>query len=277
MFSPALDRGGFVEIRWLTGCQLWFTLDRHGVDQAAKAIERNRVNACWGLGIRGRVGGGRSDDIVGATSIWVDQDHDLTGWRDFPLRPSAVVNSGHGVHIYWFLGDVVSVQDFIMLREATTLAMSGDAQASKDAARVARAVGAINNNPAKGPPVPVTVEYLSEDRYTLDDLRIAASTAVGGSGPSIRARSFQRSRPVLRRNDRAPTWLARVYDTICDHLAANGHILRPTAHGGAITTCPLHEDHGPSLSLHPEKGWYCFAGCGSGRLTALAHRLGILV
>ena len=102
MFSPALGRGGFVEVRWLTGRQLWFPLDPCGIDQASKAIERDRINACWGLGIRGRAGGGRNEDILGATTIWVDHDDDLTAWRDFPLRPSAVVNSGHGVHSYWF-------------------------------------------------------------------------------------------------------------------------------------------------------------------------------
>ena len=98
MFGPALGRGGFVEVRWLTGRQLWFPLSRRGVDLAAKAIERDRVNACWGLGMRSRIGGGGNEDIMGATTIWVDCDDDLTAWRKFPLRPSAVVNSGHGIH-----------------------------------------------------------------------------------------------------------------------------------------------------------------------------------
>ena len=274
MFAPALGHDGFVEVRWLTGRQRWFRLDLAGIDQAARAIGRNRVNACWGLGIRRRVGRGRNDDVEGATTLWVDLDQDLTSWRHFPPSPSAVVNSGHGIHCYWFLDHIASAADFVALRQAATMALGGDIQASKDAARVARAVGAINQNSSKGPPVAVMVEEMSGERYRLEDLRAAVCAATSGPFEVVQPRSSRSSgRPRARGDDKAPAWLARVYDAITAWLETHGHQLRGTADGGLMTTCPLHHDHGPSLSIHPVKGWHCFAGCGSGRLTVLAHRL----
>ncbi len=74
-----------------------------------------------------------------------------------------------------------------------------------------------------------------------------------------------------------PGWLALIYEAIYDHLEGIGHRLLPGRHGGITTTCPLHEDRSPSFSIHPSKGWKCFSGCGEGRLTLLAHRLGINV
>jgi hypothetical protein len=77
---------------------------------------------------------------------------------------------------------------------------------------------------------------------------------------------------------RAPGWVGLVYEAIIDHLAAHGG--RLTRNGaGLMAQCPFHNDHPsrPSLSVHPERGWKCWAGCGSGKLTVLAHRLGINV
>lgn len=75
----------------------------------------------------------------------------------------------------------------------------------------------------------------------------------------------------------ALSWLGLVFEAIATHLEATGHRLHPVGDGGFETTCPLHADRKPSLSIHPEKGWQCFAGCGSGRLTELAARLHIAV
>jgi hypothetical protein len=75
----------------------------------------------------------------------------------------------------------------------------------------------------------------------------------------------------------APSWVGLVFDAICGHLEDLGHILRPVKGGGVVTTCPMHDDREPSLSMHPERGWRCWAGCGEGKLTQLAARLGIRV
>lgn len=89
-------------------------------------------------------------------------------------------------------------------------------------------------------------------------------------------RAISLPKPVnSRKNDASPTWVVLVFDAIYRNLESHGHKLHPTTNGGFITTCPFHDDHNPSLSLHPERGWKCFAGCGEGRLTLLAARLGV--
>jgi hypothetical protein len=72
-----------------------------------------------------------------------------------------------------------------------------------------------------------------------------------------------------------PGWLGLVFDAIVHYMESRGGRLRPSGNGGLVGLCPLHDDRDPSFSIHPVKGWKCFSGCGHGRLTILAHRLGI--
>ena len=88
-------------------------------------------------------------------------------------------------------------------------------------------------------------------------------------------RQLKRPSTSSHRRARVPGWLDLVFQAVCDYLEHMGHHLRPVGNGGLTTTCPFHEDRNPSFSLHPERGWICFAGCGQGRLTQLAARLGI--
>ncbi len=85
-------------------------------------------------------------------------------------------------------------------------------------------------------------------------------------------RELKQDRRIEVRHVDAPGWLGLIFRAVCDYLAATGHRLRQARDGSVITTCPLHEDHAPSLSIHPERGWKCWAGCGEGRLTLLAAR-----
>ena len=42
--------------------------------------------------------------------------------------------------------------------------------------------------------------------------------------------------------------------------------IRPSGQGWALTTCPLHDDHNPSLAVNPRTGDVkCLAGCAAGR------------
>jgi hypothetical protein len=151
MFAPALNSQAFVEVRWLDGRQRWFPVTEEGFKGASQAISSRRRNACVGLGLRDRDGGGRNEDVIGSTLLWVDLDTDCDAWQRFPLQPSALINSGHGGHAYWWLDRVIPVPDFIALRSAITLALGGDVQTSKDPSRGARIPGAINHNPSANP------------------------------------------------------------------------------------------------------------------------------
>ena len=95
--------------------------------------------------------------------------------------------------------------------------------------------------------------------------------------PILEAWFNLKSRPVTkyRPNYSCPGWVGQVFEAICEHLSNTGHRFHQTRGGGFITTCPLHDDRNPSLSIHPTRGWKCWAGCGQGRLTILASLLGI--
>lgn len=97
--------------------------------------------------------------------------------------------------------------------------------------------------------------------------------------PEALLRAWQRvtvPQPPLPRLSQPPGWLGLVFQAICDELEVRGHRLRPSG-DGFTTRCPLHDDKHPSMSIHPLRGWKCFAGCGEGRLTLLAARLGVRV
>ena len=67
----------------------------------------------------------------------------------------------------------------------------------------------------------------------------------------------------------SPDW----FDQLRPSLA---RLAGPDANGNYRSLCPLHEDRDPSLSVHPSRGWKCFAGCGEGNLEDLANRLGLI-
>jgi len=84
------------------------------------------------------------------------------------------------------------------------------------------------------------------------------------------------NKPIIPNNP-SPKWLDLVYQAICNDLASRGNRFINTRDGGVVTNCPMHDDCHPSLSIHPIRGWKCFAGCGEGRLTKLAAILDIRV
>jgi hypothetical protein len=152
-----------------------------------------------------------------------------------------------------------------LLNRAIAATLGADKQAC-DRARVLRLPGFRNlKYPAR--PLARLRDCDTSVRYSVSDLEFAYP-------PSIRAIP----RPTNRnRSGTVPGWLRLVFEAIINYLEQKGHHLVFGSDGGVTTTCPLHDDRNPSLSLHPQRGWKCFAGCGQGRLTALAARLGIKV
>ncbi|AVP96709.1 hypothetical protein C7S18_05610 [Ahniella affigens] len=79
---------------------------------------------------------------------------------------------------------------------------------------------------------------------------------------------FGESRPPYSNAVRLPSdWRQRMpapetyYRTQLDKLS------RPNSSGWMQGTCPFHDDHNASLSVHMVSGrWRCFAGCGGGDL-----------
>ena len=93
-----------------------------------------------------------------------------------PLQASALIDSGHGVHAYWFLSEPVEPKAgkellvrFDAFLQAQAREAGRDIDAMKDLARVMRLPGSRNDKD-KDAPRPVTVAELHPSRrYGLDD------------------------------------------------------------------------------------------------------------
>jgi putative DNA primase/helicase len=80
-----------------------------------------------------------------------------------PLRPSALVHSGGGLHVYYFLREPLVLSDDAerakhLLRRLAR-ALGGDLR-SAESARILRVPGTLNHKPEYGRPRPVVIEHL---------------------------------------------------------------------------------------------------------------------
>ena len=64
-----------------------------------------------------------------------------------------------------------------------------------------------------------------------------------------------------------------LFDEILSRLQK---VAGPDSSGNYSALCPFHDDHNPSLSIHPERGFLCFACKEKGPLKKLATKLGII-
>jgi hypothetical protein len=124
-------------------------------------------------------GGGALADCDFLYALFADldfKDKSEVATRDrlnnFPLAPSAVVNSGGGLHAYWFLDEPLDLQNGggpttkAALRQLAT-ALEADLSAAEPA-RILRLPGSLNHKYT--PPRPVVLEQFTDRRYTLADL-----------------------------------------------------------------------------------------------------------
>ena len=78
------------------------------------------------------------------------------------------------------------------------------------------------------------------------------------SSPSLSARQWVTSEDLLR-----------------EILSSLKKVTGPDKHGNYWALCPFHDDHKPSLSIHPAKGFRCFGCDEKGSLKELAKKMGI--
>jgi hypothetical protein len=92
-----------------------------------------------------------------------------------PIKPSAVVSSGHGLHVYWLLGPVIessdiNLEDFEELLRKLAHILAGDESAA-EAARVLRLPESHNSKGGEWLDVNVVEELTSWKTYSFDELR----------------------------------------------------------------------------------------------------------
>ena len=164
---------GQIEIRPIPGKQGFFHLnDLHGVDfHSREYAEKNLY-----FGVATRNGGGTKEHIVNIPAVWCDVDFKQTPreiiadrLKNFPFKPSIIIKSGGGIHLYWFLKEPASKGDISLVEDINhriAAALGGDTN-SCDAARVMRVPDTLNR---KYDP-PKRCEVVSSDgfHYNLDD------------------------------------------------------------------------------------------------------------
>ena len=199
-----------------------------------------------------------------ANTTWADFDEGFPD--DLPVAPSLVVESSPGKsQAYWLLKTPCADLDRIEAVNRGIAALHGGDRKACDRARVLRLPG-FRNLKYPNQPYAHLVGYRPDRQYSLDELETTFKAHMVGNTPQ----------PLVRPlTGVGPSWLGLVYRRVVEHLSERGYLAHSSADGSVTALCPLHEDHRPSLSIHPVRGWKCFAGCGQGRLTTLAFKLNI--
>ena len=163
--------GANVEFRFLpSGSQVFTSLDQ---------LELPEIPGHENLfvGVATRNGGGKKEHVIEIPALWADLDFkDIPQGEaekrlnEFPMQPSILVGSGHGLHAYWLLKEPASSEDLSTiesLNRGLAHVLGGD-PAVCDAARVMRLPGTFNfkYDPARA----VKILSIEPDRqYLLSD------------------------------------------------------------------------------------------------------------
>lgn len=167
----------------------------NAADLAVDAAELAEWNVWFGCATRktkldaGRRGG--KDDCASIPALWIDIDINGPGHassrlptedeayklvNDFPIPPTVIINSGHGLQAWWALQEphTLDGSDILARWGATWARRSNengyDLDNVFDAPRVMRLPGTINTK-SGCPPVPVTVEHEDwRNRYGIDHI-----------------------------------------------------------------------------------------------------------
>jgi hypothetical protein len=183
--------------------------------------------------------------------LWVDIDagpdkshksvsHVLSFLREFEIKPTIVVKSGHGIHVYWCLegSRTVDVQRAKRLLRSLAKATGGDLQ-SAEPARLLRLPGTLNWKDKRHPKRCHVVRLKNGRRYRLADIE--------------KRLGMELEKPRRENQKHSGNYL----DFFSKHIKR----LRKTSDTQAIGRCPFHDDSTPSWSLRTTDGiWHCF-GC----------------
>jgi hypothetical protein len=161
-------------------------------------INSHRNQNCYfGVATR-RDGDGSKEGIAEIPSLWCDvdvikgspaYDHFKQVYKDFSLKPSILVESGGGYHLYWLLkepsskNDIPRVEDLL---KRISFHLGGDKVAA-EAARILRVPGTYNLKYT--PKKRITIGHFhAEKQYNLDDFEILpplpGGEVTGGFHPS---------------------------------------------------------------------------------------------
>ncbi|HQQ57310.1 MAG TPA: DNA-primase RepB domain-containing protein, partial [Mesotoga sp.] len=116
--------------------------------------ERARKNVYFGVGARNKKAG-KKEDIGYISTAWLDIDEKdgiskgeaVKLLREWQHKPSYIIDSGHGIHAYWFLREPIfeppEFERIEIINKALAVHFNGDKQAS-NYAQPMRLPGSLN-------------------------------------------------------------------------------------------------------------------------------------
>ncbi len=177
--------------------------------------------------------------------------------RAFPIPPSCIVSSGHGLHIYWLLDEpTTDMQAVNAIHRGLVEHLKGDYLAAATALRLPGSLNTKHNTIAH-------CEVLESDwlrRYVLSDFasfRPQPSRQITSGQLNHRSSESKSSLPVMPN----PAWIEAVVKV----LLSQGFKWRETWLNGPCPHAHLHKhmDGRPSFGFNTVTGYgYCFV-CGS--------------
>lgn len=170
--------GGFINLRFLPSKENKFIpiSEINSIPSILKSHENQ--NCYFGIATR-RDGDGSKEGIVEIPALWNDidivkgssgYDHFKQTYKQFPLKPSILIESGGGFHPYWLLKEPTTKDDIPRVEDLLRriAAYLGGDMAATDASRILRLPGTLN--PKYKPPRKVTIGHFHPERqYNLDD------------------------------------------------------------------------------------------------------------
>jgi putative DNA primase/helicase len=233
---------GYIELRALPSkAQMAFTEPDLIADmQREFLIPHSAENIYFGVATRiekdGTLAGGAKH--CGAFhALFIDYDFKETSEEDAlallavcPVRPSIVISSGGGLHVYWLLREPIAAAEGTSWLRRLSATMRSDCAAT-DAARILRVPGTMNYK--YDPPRPVTIEVFRPDRrYALDEFAWLI--------PDPRAAHVNGDRNGFREL-RCRTGLMPI-DMIAE-FEKQGLYIRELREGKHAVTCPWASEH----------------------------------
>ncbi len=178
---PAAARG-FIELRALPGGIQHFVRLDDWADIVRFVEEHKEKNLFFGVATRREPGDGSLSNCADVWALWCDIDFKTTPEAEarrllaaFKFPPSIIIQSGHGLHVYWLLRHVIEVPgrkgQLVSVLSGLARALGGDLSAAEPA-RILRVPETLNRkyDPAR----PVTVERFEPGRlYEFADIERA--------------------------------------------------------------------------------------------------------
>lgn len=133
-----------------------------------------KENVFFGVANRSSKGNEKSD-IAGSVAAWVEIDDERLPY--IAITPSAIVKSGHGYHVYWFLDlppneGLTNIRVLEAINKLLSRALPGADKGSWNANRFLRVPFTINKKEGKEPVKVELLEFNEGLVYTISDLEV---------------------------------------------------------------------------------------------------------